>query len=457
MPALLLGIDVGTTLCKAVVLDAAGRIVAEAREPTPWTVVPTGAEIDAEALATAALRAAAAALAAAPAGRVAGVGVAGMAETGVLIDARGRALAPAIAWHDRRGAGEAQDAARDLGRDAFAARTGLPLDPLCSLAKLAWQRRHLPATRGARRWLGVPEWVARRLGGAEIAELSLASRTGLFDLNAGAWWPAALAWLDLPPGLLAEPVPSGTQLGHVGDALPAARGAAIAVAGHDHVVAMIGAGATGDDDVLNSAGTAEAYVRTSPADLSPARVRDAVAGGVSVGRHVLPDRWALLSGGGLSVPLSAVARMLGLDDLQARERLDAAADALGAGEPAPRLEADAATGELSLHGIGAGTTPAHVWRAAVEATAALGEAAVARSDAVAGARERIVAVGGGSRGHAVRAAKERRLGPIQWSPVSEATARGAALLGGLAAGRIETWAELRCIADPVAGKKAARV
>src|ERR1700761_7806535 len=115
MAALLLGIDVGTTFCKAVVLDTEGRVVAEGREPTPWTAVATGAEIDAEALADAALRAAAGALAGAPAGRGAGVGVGGLAETGVLIDRRGRALAPAIAWHDRRGAEEARAAADALG------------------------------------------------------------------------------------------------------------------------------------------------------------------------------------------------------------------------------------------------------------------------------------------------------------------------------------------------------
>ncbi len=209
MAALLLGIDVGTTFCKAVVLDG-GHVVAQHREPTPWTSVPTGAEIDPAELADAALRASAGALAAAPEGRVAGIGVAGMAETGVLLGAGGQPLTPAIAWHDRRGAAQAQAAALDLGDEVFARHTGLRPGPLCSLAKLAWQRERLPATRHADRWLGVPEWVARRLGGDEVAELSLASRTGLFDLQARAWWPAALAWLDVPAALFPAPAVSGS-------------------------------------------------------------------------------------------------------------------------------------------------------------------------------------------------------------------------------------------------------
>jgi len=455
--ALLLGIDVGTTFCKAVVLDAGGHVVAQHREPTPWTAVPTGAEVDPDALAAAAIGAAVGALAAAPAGRVAGVGVAGMAETGVLLDAGGRPLTSAIAWHDRRGAEQAGAAAADLGAEAFARHTGLTPGPLCSLAKLAWQRRYLPATRRARRWLGVPEWVARRLGGDDIAELSLASRTGLLDLHARAWWSPALAWLDVPAALLPDPAPSGTGIGRVGGALAGARGAVIAVAGHDHVVAMIGAGATRDDDVLHSAGTAEAFVRTSPARLAPDCVQEAVAGGVSVGWHVLPEHWALLTGGELSVPLGGIGRMLGLNDREARERVDAAAHALPDTEPTPRLDGLDGTSELSLRGIRPGTTPAHVWRAAVEATAALGEAALGRSDAVAGAHGRIVAVGGGVRGHAVRAAKERRLGAIDWSPVGEATARGAALLGGLAAGAIETWDELCGVAGAARAAEGAHV
>lgn len=457
MGALLLGIDVGTTFCKAVVLDGGGRVVAQQREPTPWIAVPTGAEVEPEALAGAALRAAAGALSAAPPGHVAGVGVAGMAETGVLLDAGGRPMTRAIAWHDRRGAEEAQAAATALGGEAFSGRTGLRAAPLCSLAKLAWQRRHLPATQAAHRWLGVPEWVARRLGGDEIAELSLASRTGLLDLQTRAWWPAALAWLDASAGLFPAPAPSGTRIGRVGDRLPGARGAAITVAGHDHVVAMLGAGATGDDDTLHSAGTAEAFVRTSPSLLSRARVRAAVAGGVSVGWHVLPGRWALLSGGELSVPLSGVARMLGLERPEARERVDAAAAALPDTEPTPRVTGLDGAGELVIRGITADTTPAHVWRAAVEATAALGEAALARADAVAGAHGRLVAVGGGVRGRAVRDAKERRLGPVEWSPVGEATARGAALVGGLAAGTFETWDELIATASAAPSGEVAHV
>ena len=91
---LLVGIDIGTTFCKAAVVRAAdGTEVAHGAAPTPWTVVPTGAELAPERLLDAAV-AATAAVEHTPGGPVAGVGVTSMAETGVLLDRNGRPKAP---------------------------------------------------------------------------------------------------------------------------------------------------------------------------------------------------------------------------------------------------------------------------------------------------------------------------------------------------------------------------
>jgi sugar (pentulose or hexulose) kinase len=280
----------------------------------------------------------------------------------------------------------------------------------------------------------MPEWVARSLGGGDVAELSLASRTGMLSLRGRAWWPEALAWLGVRAGFLAEPVPAGTPVGRVGDALPAARDALITVAGHDHVAAMVGAGATSDGDVLHSSGTADVFVRSVPEPLEPERVVDAVASGVTVGWHVMPGRWSLISGNELNVTLASVLQLLGIDGQAERDTLTDAAANIAPDERTLRLEGVGSSGPMSLHGIAPGMSRAHVWRAALEAGADLSAATLSRSDAVGGPRTRIVATGGGVRGAAARAVKEERLGPIEWSPVQEATARGAAVLAGIAAG-----------------------
>jgi sugar (pentulose or hexulose) kinase len=429
---LLIGLDVGTTFCKAVVIDADGVERAHGRRPTPWTLVPTGAEASPVDLADAAIAAVHDALAGVE-GEVAGIGVTGMAETGVLLDAKGTPVAPAIAWHDRRGQAEATALARDLGPARFAAATGLPATALCSLAKYRWLRDHHRGAERGMRWLSVPEWLVRRLGGEEVAELSLASRTGMLDVVDGRWWDEALEWSAAPAGLLPEPVPAGTPAGRAGDAVPAARGAVLTVAGHDHLVAAVGAGAVGDGDVLDDCGTSEALVCTVAPPMGREAIAAAVAAGITVGRHVVDGRLALLSGFGLEAPLARTLRLLGIAGDAARERLDREAAGLVAGELGVRVEG-LLEETMSVIGAGHGVTPAHVWRATLEAAADASAAALDRLQAIAGEPGRIVMSGGEARSPAVRAVREARRGPLHWSPVREAAARGAALLAGSAAG-----------------------
>src|SRR5436309_3485825 len=134
---LLLGLDVGTTSSKAVVMDVDGREVGHGRSATRWAVDEAGTDTAAQAVLESARLAIAEALAQAEArpGQVAGVGIASMGEAGVLIDGRGEPVAPVIAWHDGRDHLEVADLAAVLGEQAFSARTGLPLRSQWSLTK----------------------------------------------------------------------------------------------------------------------------------------------------------------------------------------------------------------------------------------------------------------------------------------------------------------------------------
>jgi sugar (pentulose or hexulose) kinase len=448
MSDLLVGIDVGTSKCKAAVVDAAGAERTHAEVPTPWTHVPTGAEIDPEALFEAALAAARAALTAAPEGRVRGVGVTSMAEAGALLDGRGRPLAPAIVWHDARGAVEARRIADELGAERFVERTGLPPSPLCSLSKLRWLAERRPGTRAAVRWLNVAEWVVRRLGGRDVAELSLASRTGLLDLSARAPFTEALAWVGLREDLLGELVLAGTPVGTVdAAALPEAEGAALTVAGHDHLCAGVGVGVVAPGDVLDSCGTAEALVRVVAPPLDGEQVLRSVAGGVTVGWHVADGRQALLGAVWSGLALQEVLDALGVDEA-GRSELDAGALA-SAVEDAPALHLELHSHDRSPPRLPAGVAPERIWRGAIDAVAIEVEGLLAQIEAIAGPRRKIVVSGGWARGEAVLASKAR-LGAVEAPPVVEAGARGAALLGGVAAGLFENVDALPTIPTPAA-------
>ena len=175
---LLLGLDVGTSRIKAVAVDATGAEVAAAAVATPFRAVPPGGvEMSVPDLGRALVQVLAA-LGAAVGGRVAGVGVAGMAESGApLLDRN--PIGRVIAWHDGRGQETVAELDRRFG-PALARRTGRRVRTVSSLAKLGWLLDHgLPRPD---RWLGVPELVLFLMTGAEATEYSLAARTGAYDV-----------------------------------------------------------------------------------------------------------------------------------------------------------------------------------------------------------------------------------------------------------------------------------
>ncbi len=429
---LLVGIDLGTTTCKAVVVSAGGAELAHGAMPTPWRAVPSGAETDPRALVDAALGAAERALARTPDGPVLAVGVTGMAETCALLGADGEPVAPAIAWHDLRGQDEAAALASELGADRFAIRVGLPASALCTLAKYRWLRRHLPPALQGTRLLSVAEWVVHRLGGEQLAELSLASRTGALDRDAGDWWDEALAWAEAPAGLLPPVAPAGTPAGKASRRGGRLDGAVLTVAGHDHLCAAVGAGAAAPGELFDSCGTAEALVRAVPPPVEADRVRTALAGHVTVGWHVVPGLQALLGAQRAGMVLQRFLHLLGVAPERVEE-LEAAGVATPPGADGLTIE-QAETDRAVLRGIGRHPSPGLLWRAAAEAVTARSAELIATIERVAGPAARVAAAGGWSRSPTLRAVKAERLGQLDYPPVVEAGARGAALVAGCAAG-----------------------
>ena len=431
MTDLLMGIDVGTTSCKAAVVTLDGAEVAHGRGPTRWTTVPTGAEIDPRALAEAAVGAALEALASAPQGVIRGIGVCSMGETGVMLDDRGEPLGPGIAWHDSRGGPEAERMAGELGAETFTRRTGLPVGPTWTAPKFEALVADHPGVAKGRRWLSVAEWVVAWLGGNEVAELSLASRTGFLDVSSRTWWPAALDRVGLPLDVMPPLVLAGTPAGRV-TRVRELEGAVLTPAGHDHPVASVGAGSTALGDVFDSCGTAEAILRYAAAPVGPDVMVDAAARGITVGCHVVPDRQVLLGAFKGGMALKRFLRLLGVEDVgEARDALDR--EALEAATW-PLEVGGMAEGAQRVAGIGAGATPGALWRAAQESAARETARILRELEEVAGPAERLVVAGGWTRSDAYRAIKRGVLGPFEVPDVAEAGARGAALFGGLAAG-----------------------
>ncbi len=436
------GLDLGTTSAKAVARDLLHRQLALVEAGTTWTTLAGGTQTSAQSLLTLAVRLLTEVVhrAEEQAGTVLvlGVGVTGLAESGVLLDPAGEPCAPVIAWFDTRGERElaAAAAAHPFLPDQFPRRTGLPWDCQASFAKLLWlQGAGTTLTRG-HRWLSVPEWVVHRLGGELVREPSLASRTGLIDQATGSPWFEALDATGLPAGLLPPAVPAGTATGILRRPdLPASlQGAALTVAGHDHAVAAVGVGAVGADELFNSSGTADVIARSLPGVLPDEDRQRLVLAGLSAGAHVLPRTTLLLGGVRGGLLLRRILGSLGATGPVERERLDRGA--LSVGDLPVGLEVSGAgpTGDDVVLRLRDDVTPAHVWAAATRYTAAETAALVATIEGIVGPHRRAVAAGGWTRMASVRAAKRAVLERLEFSDLTEPGVVGAALLAAQAAG-----------------------
>lgn len=432
--ALFVGLDVGTSQTKAAVVDASGQALAHGSSVTRWELVPTGAEAGPESFMDAATGALRAALAQVPDGQFVAIGVASIAETVAFLGEDRRPVAPSIAWHDARGSEEARAVAEELG-GARLARTGLDSGSMATIAKLRWMRAHAPAAREIRRLLGVAEFVAWRLGGDEVAERSLASRTGVLDLESGQWWPDAVEAAGVDPDAFPRLVDAGTPIGVVRNPPPGLErlsGAVLAIGGHDHLCAAVGVGATDPSRAFDSCGTAEAIVRALP-KLPPRLVADAVGSGVAIGRHALPGRYYALVSHPLGLVLQSVLALVGVtgpEPLAALEQV-----AAGSSYPtALRWSWDHGGHQLALEGIDATASPAAAWLAATRSVAERAAVLFQELITVGGPVGEILVSGGWARSPALARAKEQLLPTLRYPKVPEAGARGAALLAALAAG-----------------------
>jgi xylulokinase len=207
-----LGIDLGTSQVKALVMAPDGEILGRGR--AGYQVVSPGeglAEADPEAWWRATVTAVREALADAGADvQVAAIGIDGQMHGVVLADEEGAAVRPGILWLDRRASAEAgrygelaAELTRPLGNQASAGMAG----PM-----LAWLLAHeADAVRRARWALQPKDWVRMRLTGEAATDPTDASGTLLFDLARGAWADGVIAALGLPAGKL-PPVLGSTEV-----------------------------------------------------------------------------------------------------------------------------------------------------------------------------------------------------------------------------------------------------
>ncbi|MDQ3496396.1 MAG: FGGY family carbohydrate kinase, partial [Actinomycetota bacterium] len=256
---MLLGLDLGTSSVKALLLDEDGAVLGEGsasyavRAPRPgW------AESSPEAWWEAVLTATASAV-----GRwgaeVTALGLSGQMHGVVLTDERGLPLRPAVLWADARSSAELA-AYRGLVDEDLGRRLANP--PAVGMAgpSLLWLRDHEPDAYTSARWALQPkDWLRMRLTGEAATEPSDASATLLYDLLSDDWSYAAAEALGLRAELLAPLVPSaciaGTLEEEAAGDLGLREGLPVAAGAADTAAAMLGTGLLRPGPVQLTVGT----------------------------------------------------------------------------------------------------------------------------------------------------------------------------------------------------------
>jgi xylulokinase len=449
----LIGIDCGTQSVRAIAFDGRGRKVAETRRSTPAKMLDGGrGQYDpAEMFATvvACLHEVAQALGGRP---VAGLAVASMGESCVLIDERGKPLAPSLVWFDRRPEEASRRLVAKIGAERAFAIAGLSIEPIFTLCKLAWMREHWPeAVTSACRMLCMADWIAYRLCGVAATDLTLASRTFCLDIHARRWSEELFALAGLDAALGAPLVASGTALGPVLPAVLSETGISgtpiVAAGAHDHLAGALALGITRPGILLDSLGTAEFLLQATDAPLDDPAVLER---GLNQGAIATHRAFSYL-GGGINSSGGSVEwlrTMLGGPPHAAL--IDEASEVPpGSGgivflphlayapPPAPDTIARGA-----FVGLTAAASRGALYRAVLEGLAMQANRMATATAALpgVGAPREIRADGGNTRNPLFMQIKASVFGaPITIVDEPEATALGAALLGGVAAG---VWPDL---------------
>jgi xylulokinase len=308
-----LGLDLGTSGVKALLIDETQRVVASghaaldvSRPHSGWSEQDTAEWVRACGEALAALKVARPTELAA----VRGIGLSGQMHGATLLDAGDRVLRPCILWNDTRSHAEA--AALDAD-PRFRKITGNIVFPGFTAPKLVWVRNNEPAVFARVKKVLLPkDYLRLWLTGEHISEMSDSAGTSWLDVGCRRWSPELLAATELDESHMPALVEGTEKAGGLRAELAAQWGmaAGIPVAGGagDNAASACGMGTVGEGHAFVSLGTSGVLFAANAAYLPNPE------SAVHTFCHALPDTWHQMG-----VILSATDSLNWLSDLTGRD------------------------------------------------------------------------------------------------------------------------------------------
>jgi xylulokinase len=282
------GLDLGTSGLKAILIDEAQNILAEATAPLEavrpapgWSEQAPDTWLSA---ADAAMRALAAQVSLAS---VRGIGLSGQMHGATLLNAADEVLRPCILWNDTRSAMEAAELDAD---PRFRALTGNIVFPGFTAPKLVWVARHEPHIFAkVARVLLPKDYLRLWLTGEAVAEMSDAAGTSWLDVGKRDWSDDLLAATGMTRAQMPRLVEGSEASGTLRDTLAARwglpKGVVVAGGGGDNAASAVGVGVVRAGDAFVSLGTSGVLFAASDAYQPDA------ATAVHTFCHALPDTW----------------------------------------------------------------------------------------------------------------------------------------------------------------------
>ena len=292
----LIGIDVGTSSLKTLLLDEEGTVVESAGESYPFhTPKPLWSEQDPahwwKATCLSIKRVMEAGNVSPEA--IAGIGLTGQMHGLVLLDREDRVLRPCILWNDQRTAKQCADITRKVGADRILQLTGNPVLPGFTAPKIAWVQENEPEVFAqAARFLLPKDYVRFLLSGEHFSDVSDASGTSLLDVGRRAWSEEMCQAIGLKKSFLPEvtesPVASAKVSAEAARATGLLEGTPIAAGGGDQAVQAVGCGIVREGIVSATLGTSGVVFAHSDA------FRVEPNGRLHAFCHAVPHKWHLM-------------------------------------------------------------------------------------------------------------------------------------------------------------------
>ena len=259
----LLGLDIGTSGCKATIIDYEGNIKGQAyQEYSLVSPKPGWEEINPELVWESVKKVIADSVSQCKDDDIKAISASSFGEAVIPVDRNGNVLHNSIIYIDERGRDEASFLKDRLSYEKILAITGVSAHPMYSICKIMWLKTHMPDVYNrAWKFLLFADFILYKMGAMPHTDYSLAARTMAFDVINKRWSPEILECAGVDEDKFGEPVQAGTVVGKIKDMvaeeLGLPRDVILVAGGHDQPCAALGAGAIKNELAVDGLGTTE--------------------------------------------------------------------------------------------------------------------------------------------------------------------------------------------------------